>query len=32
LVALSSAAVRIIHSQREEQGMGESFSFQDGSL
>jgi O-antigen ligase len=32
LVALSSATARIIHSQRETQGMAESFSFQDGSL
>ncbi len=32
LVALSSAAARIIHSQREAQGMAEPFSFQGGSL
>jgi hypothetical protein len=31
LVALSSAAARIIHSQREEQGMGKSFSLQGGT-
>jgi hypothetical protein len=32
LVALSSAAARIIHSQREEEGMGESFLLQGESL
>jgi hypothetical protein len=32
LAALSSAAARIIHSQREEQRMGESFSFEGGRL